>query len=439
MGLFDRFLGGDPERELTKARRQLDAGRPDKALTMARKLAGRLDGEALAAAETLVDEAREALLNNALEMARHAEESEFWEDAIDWLDRALEQADDGRRAEIETRRRAAESRIEAEETVDEAPRYRTIADQAAEDDEDAFDGGGFDDTGFDAWLHMLDDEIAAGYRQHLDVLRSSYSALVEERISDALESLDTLAEQYPDDAIVRFERGRARLMADEPAGAAEDLDQAWKQLGDAPLDRAGALSVPALWGEASLLAGAHDAVVDRLADLGNPATGRQDCHLPWARALVATEAFDDAEAVLTRGMRRFKSPEIPHLLAQILTRSERRDEAIEVLEMAIAPSCATGNCAKPPAHVPSFRALAVLHLSRGDEADLERIADLLGHIERAQQGLAAEDLLIAAELYRRNGDDEAAAEATAHAETLRDVVVRERVAAQPTGPSQRIL
>ena len=113
MGFLGKLFGGDPRKDLTKAEGHLAAGRAHRTIELARKAASSGDEEIREQAAAIEKQAREALIDNALSMATSSEESEFWEDAVEWLDRALEQIDEqDRKVEIAARRQALLQKIE---------------------------------------------------------------------------------------------------------------------------------------------------------------------------------------------------------------------------------------------------------------------------------------------------------------------------------------
>jgi hypothetical protein len=225
------------------------------------------------------------------------------------------------------------------------------------------------------------------------------------------------------DAILHFERGRCRLLAGDLEGAREDLEVAWEGLGDEPLDSAGSLSVPALWGESMLGLEQYDEMLDRLEPLVDPDSGEEQLILLYSQALMASGSTQRAADLLAETMSASPGgyPEISRHLALALDSLGQRPQAIAVLEASIAPSCATGQCAKPPKHLPSFRLLAKLLLDDGGEAAVDRAGDLLEQMDRALGGRSgAVDQRLMARYYQLSGDPEAAAQAEERARELEE-------------------
>ncbi|MEM6793857.1 MAG: tetratricopeptide repeat protein [Acidobacteriota bacterium] len=368
MGLLGRLFGGDPQKDLDKARELLTRD-PAKALALARR---HQDGERSGAAAELVQEARDRLIEKALDTAREVEESEFYEDAVEWLERALEQIEDpAQRQEIEARRGALLAKIaEAEEEGWDEPVQ----------DEDAVP---FDESAqLDAVFDMMHDDIAPLYREQGEVFRSAVSTLLEGRPADALESLDALAEESPEDPALRLERGRCRLLVGDAAGARDDFAAAWESLGDTPLFAGRAESAPGLWADAQIATGDPAPVLERLEELADPDRGRTDLTIPYATALVAAGDSERSEAFLRQALRRMPNvADLSFLYAGVQVALGDRDSAIVVLESVIAPACATGNCSPKALHMPSLRALIGLHEEQGNDARVRELSLYLGTAE----------------------------------------------------------
>ena len=434
MGFLGNLFGSDPRKDLDKARGFLERGRPDRAIELARKAASSDQSEVAEAAGQLIQEARGLLIDNALEMATGSEESEFWEDAVEWLDRALEQIEDPERsAQVNARRAALVERIEAaEEQAWQAPEPEVTEDEPLEELDT--------EHRFVALVDMLDDEVGRLYLAQEADFRSAYLELYDGRPDEALPVFDRLVAGRPNDPVLRFERGRGRLFNNDFAAAREDLEVAWQEWGDIFLDRAGTLSVASVWAEALLGLGEPEPILERLESIAKPANGQPELSLPYAQALIMAQRFEQAESFLAAAASRFPStPDFGLLLASVVESRGRRQDAIHCLEISVAPSCASGSCGRPPRHLPSLRALAAFLLaSEGDEGDkarkarLDRATEVLGFVREALGGgFAKPDALLWAELSRQQGDEESVAEWTTMAEQMGDVQAeQERVAMQ---------
>lgn len=421
MGLLDRLFQSDPRALLERAESLLVRGDAVKALHLAERAR---KGGSLAQsnqAEQLARRARDTLVQAALERAALAEESGFYEDAAEWIEAALDQVDDeGRRDELA--RRAAEL---AERAGEETRRRdaAALADALAPrgPDEDERDRPPLDlDDHYEALLNTLDDDVAERYEDRPEAFRRALVELNEGRVDAARPALEELAEEHPDDPVYRLERGRCRLLGNAFEDARRDLEAVWEVFGDEPLDHARTCSVPGMWAQAMLGLGQADALLERLDETAVPGEGDEGVCYHFGLALLATERFEDARRYLATAVKAFPSvPEFPHQLAAALVELGRRSEAVDLLERAIAPSCATGSCRRPAKHLPSLRSLAGLHLDAGD---LERARALLTHVAEALNGkLEAEDHLLLAEYHQRRGDAESAREAAEQARRLRDL------------------
>lgn len=432
MGFLSKLFGGDPQKDVEKGESMLADGRPDRALELARKALASNQDEVRPAAEALMKKARTQLIDRALEMAGTSEESEFWEDAVEWLDRAIEQMDDPqRKQEIVERREQLLAKIEAaEEEVWQEPEP-----QKPENDDHIQELP--DEHLFVALVDMLDDDIGHLYSNQDPAFRDAYLALNDDRVKEALPVLDELLALDSDNPVLRFERGRGRLYTGDPAGAREDLENAWQTWGDIFLDRAGTLSVAGVWSEAMLGLKEPGPILERLESAARPTNGQPELSLPYALALVMDERFEEAEEFLLSAMSLFPSkPDFSLLLAQLLVDRERKQDAIGCLESAIAPSCASGTCGRPPRHIPSFRLLAGLLLSSAEEqegkardASLQRVEELLSFIREGMGGnLARPDVLLQAELFRLKGDEQAQQECLERAAQMSEGADKEVVA-----------
>lgn len=500
MGLFGMFRK-DAGAELDKAAGWLETGEAVRALETARRYVGDRDAAHRTRALDLVTAARAALVRNGRDKAAQAEAAGDFADAADWMRAAIQHAadDDAERAELAERlatleRRAAIGRREPEAWEQEASRGRTgagsvatdrgdpdldapapgsggrqaddreaadrdgsdqggddrggegaLADEPWPDDDgwigDGGDGADFDDpeTRYELLVDTLEDGVGERYRGRSDAFRAAFLQLNDGEVEAAAAAFDGLVAAGSADAVVHFERGRARLLLGDAAGARQDLEAAWPELGDEPLDRAGALRVPTLWAEAALAGDDAEAVAERLDGLA--AASRRDADLAalHARALVATARLEDARDLLGAAVERFSQrPDLALALAQVLHRLGGRQAAIHVLERSVAPSCASGSCQRPPLHLPSLRSLAALHLgaappgdgaaageaatAEGDAvtaANLDRVEDLMRWIAGAQGGrLAAADHLLAARYHEVCDEPERAEEARRRAASL---------------------
>lgn len=422
MGLLDRLFKKDPVEVLGRAEALLADGHAYQALQRVREVTK--TPEVAARVSELERRCRLALADKALEEAGFMEEEGELEDAADWVRTAIGQleeagVEDGREPEL--RRRLKDLRDRAREVKRQRETGGLLGRWAEEDEELQGPDPLSLEVLFDTLVGTLRDDVADRYLHRPLPFQQAYVDLNEGRLEEAEAAFDALLAEDPGDAVARLERGRVRLLAGNAAGAREDFEAAWPALGDEPLDQARELSVPTLWAEACLGQGDADAVIEGLSGLAGFAEDAPiddaDVAAVYARALVAANRLADARAYLEQAALRFDGrQDLVVLLAGVLKRSGEVDRAIAVLERSIAPSCATGGCAKPPLHVPSARLLARLYLDRtadGEEPP-KRVGGLLALIVQAQGGQATtDDLRLLIRFQHANGLDDEAAETEA--------------------------
>ncbi|MEM7480398.1 MAG: hypothetical protein AAF481_04435 [Acidobacteriota bacterium] len=445
MGFLNRLFRKDPAAALANAEELLSRGNLLRARQIAEGIQAGSDPYLRERATDLARRARMAMLEGTLDRAAEAEKNGDLVEAGDWLRSALEHAVGSAREEEVRQRLASIARRQASANTHEA--YASSAARGSggsdpfggsggrtpkprsfdpEDHAEVFEGGEFDGSADDETLYatfidMLSPAVAGRYDDRPRPFRRALVHLNEGRFAEASAGFEDLVAADPGDPVLRLERGRCRLATGEAAGAREDFDIAWETFGDTPLDRAGDLSVPRLWTEAALEAGDSEAVVERLADplLENPANSGPELAELFGVALLNLERLDEARDFLAAAAQQYpRTPAFPYLLARALEALELKDQAVACLETAIAPSCASGNCSKPPLHLPSTRALARLYLDQ-EPPNLARADQLLGLIYGARKGhFKATDLRLIARHRELSGDQEGAEEARRAAEDL---------------------
>ena len=427
MGLFDRIFSSDPAKDLARAEKLLARGSASEALDVAQRA---LDKGAGPGAETLVARAREALVASALESAGRAEASEYFEDAADWLQGVLEHVDEARRKEFE-HRIADLRRREEKASRPEIPSVIGVVEASPEAE---VEGGSLDpDDLYEVYLESLREDVAPRFSGRPQAFRHAVVRLNEGDHKTALEALDALVAENPDDPILRLERGRARLAA-EDAEASEDLERAWDALGAEPLDRAGHLSLPALWGDTRLSQGEAGLVAERLAPLAEPRGSDLELTKVFGQALLAQKQFEEAAPFLAQAWDSHpRVHDLPFLLALALRGRQNPDDAIAVLERAVAPACGPAGCSPSALHLPSMHLLMELHLEAGDP---ERTRELLELVAGVRGGrLGRKELLLMAGYYDKIGDEGAARDARERAEGAAEA---DMGGAQPgPGPADR--
>ncbi len=425
MGLLSRFFG-NPESDLERAEALLAKGEVAPALKLASKVAGQAEGPMLERAAALARRARTSRMEAAIEKADRCEATHP-QDAIDWLDLAIDDAralatDRGEKAEDDTDVQALVARgkaLQAElkrldsEALAESMMERVVEAPAPEEGEDA------SEIGYDVLIGTLRDDLHADYAERPAPFRNAVVAISEARAEDALALLDGLDAS---DAVVRFERGRARMLAGDHDGARVDFEAAWPVLGDDPLDHQGMTSMPLLWADASMACDRPDEVAERLATMGQPDVVGVGITEARAQALLAAERQDEARSLLASALPRFpKAQNLRFLLAVALAGGDDADPAgaIGVLDAAVAACCSGGSCAGQAMHVPSLELLATLLLN--DEAsEPQRILDTINMAIHTRGGVTVSLARLQEHYHRRVGEEAAAAAAAEVAERLRE-------------------
>ncbi len=431
MGLLSLFKK-DWLAELDRVESYLEDEEPVLALDLLRRAERKLEGSESERIDALRQRAETQLFDSLLERAATSEREGKLSDAADWLLSALERCadDDPRRPELTQRREALLDQLEINPFAEGPGTPEGEAGVEASVEELEFH--------YEAIIETLRPELAEIYRQKPAPFPNLVIALNQGETAVALEGLTELLAADTEDPILRLERGRAHLMAEDLAAAAEDFLAVWESLGDGHLDRAGTLSVPLLWAE-STLADNPAAVVERLAELAVP--GRESVPLAevYAMALLRMKDHGRALPYLQSMLRRYPS-HVPfaHLLAQILVARDESREAIDCLEAAIGPSCSGGRCTAGPRHVPAIRTLAQLQLHEGE--DPARCAELMAIVASTQGGrLGADDHRILARYYQTVGDTAAAEHAEAEAARLDELGPMAESAPTPSTGQQRVL
>jgi len=296
-----------------------------------------------------------------------------------------------------------------------APALAVAGEAAADLEEDVDD----DEDGepsdlYDLLVDGLSDGVAERYRERPPAFRRAYLALNEGDATTALAAFDALAEADPDDPILHFERGRARLLLGNDAGARRDFEAAWPVFGDGDVDAGGSLSVPGLWAEAALALGDSAAVAERLADLADPRGEPHRVEL-YGAALIAVGRCEEAVDLFRRTRDHHGGrQEIDLGLAAALAGAGRRPQAMRVLEEAIAPSCAGGSCNRARLPLGCVRRLIALQLADAEEREApppQRTEELFELLAFGVEGrFGADDLKSMARFHDLLGDAEEATE-----------------------------
>ena len=447
------MFGSDPAKSLNKARKLLAGGDGLGALRLARKVQGRarppVSGEIAAFAE----EARRAVIAAAEERAEASAAEGHYDDAAEWLRGGMDHAEgEEERARLAARVRELQdlmAEAEAEAESAEAGWRRAARDAGGDGAGDGEEGDEVERAGprartgletllgagvrfeppevvsagallpvdaeqYDAFIGSLRDDVAPRYRDRPPEFRRSIVDFADPDDSDAARAaIEALAEAAPDDPVLHLERGRWRLARGDAAGARADLEAAWAEFGDQPLDLAGVVSIPEMWCEAALAAGDHASVLERLEERGELTLDDPELSLYYAQALLAAGEDAGARDFLAESHERFpRRTDLTHLLAVTLHRGGAASAAAEVLERSLR-ACGRG-CSPSDLHSPSLRLLAAVYAEAG--RPVERLGDVLLLLRGSLGGeLEPADWQLQARYHDLAGDPEAAERARARA------------------------
>jgi predicted Zn-dependent protease len=411
MGLLDGLFRKDPGRELDRAEGLLDDGRPYPALQIVQRV--RDQGAFAERVAALERRCHEALGEAALAEADFMETEGDFAEAAEWVRSAIRQLGEKHERVPELRSRLKTLRKRAEEAKRSAAMSSLLwyREQAPPTGPDPLTT----EMRFGALVGTLRDEVADLYLSRPLAFQQAHVDLNEGRLDAARAAYDQMIVAEPDDAILRLERGRCRLIAGDPIGAREDLEAAWPALGDEPLDQEEWLSVPLLWAEACMAMDDPEAVIQGLTDLAGFAEGTEPVNAETARifgrALLAADRAEDAVEYLRGAVEIFGvQAAVTRVLADALVRTGEPDRAIELLEGKIGPSCSTGSCSAPPLDPQATATLVRLYLDRTPEGETppDRVGGLLAHSARQRGGSTLDELELLARYQRMCGLDEEA-------------------------------
>ena len=429
MGLLTIFKK-DWSAELDRVSGYLRDDEPVLALELLRKIERRVDGDLLSRARELIETSEIELFDSLLRRAQNSESQGELADAADWLLAAIDRCKtDAERKTIEGRREELLRQIE--DGINPFGNGPQVAPQAEWTESDT-------EFQFDALVQTLVPSMAELYLDRPIDFQSALVALNQGDATVAIEQLERLLTESPEDSILRLERGRAHLLLGNNDLARQDFEAVWDSLGTDDIDTAGSHSVPSLWAECTLETD-PEVVALRLEPLAAPHQASTHLCELYAAALVRLGDTERAIPYLQSTLRNYPSEQrFSFLLARVLVEDGEVLEAIACLEAAVGPGCSSG-CAVGPRHLPSVRALATLYLNT--ESNLERVAELMAVVAQSQRGnLKNEDHLILARYYDLTGNEEAASSARVEAERL--LTLGPTAESGPTGlggANQRIL
>lgn len=414
------FFRKDPAQLLDRAEKLIGREEAVRAFELLAPHLESADPGVRARAAELAERAHRVVLDAALERAADAEAAGEPAEAADWLASALEHCHDpARRAELESRRASLLAR--GRERRESGPRGGAWApppmelDPESEAEPDELLEGEPSLAEYDLFLDTLTAEAAERYADRPRLFQEACLAILEGRPALARAALDELLAEEPEEPIYRLERGRCRLLLGDAAGAREDLETVWSALGDAPLDRAGACSVPALWADALLELRQPEPILERLKDLAEPRAGDGRLTLLYGYALHQAGRAEAARDHLAEARGFLPGDrDLAFALARVEAGLGETRSALRILEQLAAPAF---DGSDHPPDVAVLRLLASLHLDEGGPLDV--VGGLLKRSTEGRTGrLEHEDYRLLARYHEALGDAEAARRAAAAAARL---------------------
>jgi len=417
MGLL-RSLFGNADRDLERVESLIDDGEVSKAIDLARRLLKADGGRLREQAAKMLLRATTAAIEQAEERATAMEEAGHLDDAVEWLEGALDRLS-GADAELGSRRPEIEKRLDD-------LRGRAVEQSANELEEDLMAAAAVPaveassevelEEELDEYRTLTDtlgDQLAQLYAEQPEAFRRAVVAISQGNGEAALGELETLDEKDP---LVALERGRARLLMGSYREAREDFEAAWPTFGDEPLDHHGLLSLPLLWSDAAIGEGDSEAIVERLIDIEEARWASPLLTEHLARALIDCAREEEAIELLESATEEFVGqPVFPFLQASVLVDRSDPEAAIDLLESSVRASTRQG-AGSPRIHPPSMELLVRLLIEH--EGDPARAYELLNMAAYAAGGVTASLATLRARLLRRDGREEEAVAADSVAAKL---------------------
>lgn len=425
MSFLANLFSKSPATLVGQGRRALQAREWAEAKRHLEKALERAAGEPRVAEEAraLLGEARSGLVRLNLQHADSCARGGEMEAALESLDVALENTEDPvEKTRIEQLRhryrtrgaprdRDAERAAASRSAAADSPRPEAGA-AGGESEEPDF--GDLDR--FDLWLASLTEDAARRFEEEGEEFRRACVALEDGDGRGAATALDRLLSSRPDDPLLLFQRGRARLLTGDLPGAARDLEPVRRAWGFAALDAAGHLHVGLLLAEAYAAQGKRDEAEEVLRAAAEERQGDYEVWSNLGQLLVAKEALDEAAGIGDRlvGLqpRRIEGYLV---IAEVARHRGELGRAVDALEAGIGTCCGKGgSCRVKPVDVPAARLLADLYLQQGRQP--ERVDTLLHQVLAAQGGEASwHDHFLFARLYKLTGRQEQMEQARARA------------------------
>lgn len=259
MSFLSNLFSRSPDRAVSKARAALERGEWAEALRRIEAVLERPieDGALRQEAEAVRARARAGLVDLNRRNARECAAAGEWGPALESLDVALENCDDpALRREIESERHRYQIRAGRAASRDERPRApaAAVAGMPAGLDDDGGpqqDPFGDEVDRFELYLASLAPEAAQLFEAAAENPRFREACLMLEDGDGkgATRAFSELLKERPEDPLLLFQRGRARMLTADLPGAAQDLQAVRSAWGFAALDAAGHLHVGILLAE----------------------------------------------------------------------------------------------------------------------------------------------------------------------------------------------
>ncbi|PIE91288.1 MAG: hypothetical protein CR997_01735 [Acidobacteria bacterium] len=403
--MFGLFAKKDVTKAIGKIEKLFEKGYKGKAIEKAEALEKDANESELSTIRGLKRQIEASLIDEYLSKADAMVKKGCTDEAIEWMDMALDYiSDPHQKKEVENQIQQL-SVLEEEE---DQPESEVAPEEMPTEAQDR-------DAYFETLINMLKDEYLESCQALPEAFQQAYVLSHSGQYRKALELLNSLSVEGDPVPMIEFEKARC-LMALEAYGEARTVcEQVWDEFGNESIDLAEAVSIPVLWTECCLQQKDPVAIIEKVGELAAPRKGNPALTLLVSFAFEMDEQFEEAVDLLSRAIRRFDDPNFSYHLARILNDQGEWENAAQVLESAITPSC-SGSCYGPPLHFPSLHMLIGIYLT--DDRALEAAGKLLNEGDKKLMGRKSkEHLLLWSAYHEKTGNTEWAAKARTMAES----------------------
>ncbi len=370
-------------------------------------------------ARPLLQQARSHLKEMNVQMAKESAEGGEMPQALEGIDTAIGFCDDPvERARLEQIRRTWVRRgggsLPAAGAAPVSPSPTSEPEPDPEDFED--DENPRENDAWELVLGTLNEQAEATFREQGEEFQGATVMLEQGRAKEAAAIFSTLLRRSPGQPLLLFQRGRARLLMGEMAGAVADLSLVRKQWGFAAIDAAGRLHVGLMLADAFLAAGQLEEATEVLEAVVQEREKDEDAWIILGKIRLAREQMEEAGVAAER-LARLAPRRIEgyHLGAEVARRGGDVPRAIALLERGVNTCCGSGSaCRVKPVDVPAARALVELYLDQSPPPS--RVEALMRQVFTAQEGEASwYDHFLMARYHRGSGNIRGADESKARA------------------------